>query len=522
MILTLAGIIVKVIGAVSKILISRLLGGEGIGLYQMAYPIYQLAVSVATAGLPVAISIMVADKLATKDMKGVGKIFRVSLALLTLMGALFSGLLYVAANWLVGTHLVVDSRAYYAIVALVPAIFVVTILSCLRGYFQGFQDMVPTGVSQIFEQTFRVVAMVGLAIYLMPQGLEFAAAGATFATLPGVAAGLTVLLYFYFRQRSLRIQLLQEQEQEQEQEQAIGAFAVESTWAVIKRLVILAIPVSVANIMIPVVSSIDLFIVPKQLVVAGYDVEQATAFFGYLTGMATSLVNLPTILTASLAASLVPAVSEAFTLKQMECVQERTRTAIKICNIITIPAFVGMCILATPISLMLYATPHAGDPIAIMSLSIILLGVQQVTTGALQGLGYTLIPMLNLVLGITLKCVLSYYWTAMPAFGINGAAWATNIGFGVAACLNLVFVYHYIGYRLQFVEMSKIIFSAMAMGGGTYVLYYFSEHIVGNTLAVILSIIVAVIIYVGALFMVKALSVDDLAGLPIIGKRFKT
>lgn len=163
MILTLAGIIVKIIGAFSKVLLARILGGEGIGLYQMAYPIYQIIVSLATAGLPVAISIMIADKLAYKDVRGASKIFRVSATVLFALGAFFSVALFLAVPWLVESEWLTDPRSSFALMALAPAIVVVTILSCLRGYFQGFQDMLPTGASQVVEQSLRVACMVGFA-----------------------------------------------------------------------------------------------------------------------------------------------------------------------------------------------------------------------------------------------------------------------------------------------------------------------------------------------------------------------
>ena len=177
MILTLAGIIVKVIGAFSKVLIARVLGGEGIGLYMMAYPIYQIIVSISAAGIPVAISIMIAEKLANDDMRGVQQVFSVSLRVLTILGLVFSLALYGSAQWLVDTQIITDPRALIAIQLLSPAIFVVTILSCFRGYFQGFQYMVPTGTSQIFEQIFRVSSMVGLAYYFIDRGLHLAAGG---------------------------------------------------------------------------------------------------------------------------------------------------------------------------------------------------------------------------------------------------------------------------------------------------------------------------------------------------------
>lgn len=510
MILTIAGIIVKIIGAVSKILISRLLGGEGIGLFQMAYPIYTLATSVAAAGMPVAISIMIAERLANRDIRGAERTFRVALIALALTGVLFSGLFYLSADWLIQRHFVLDERAYYGIIALSPAILVVTLLSCFRGYFQGFQYMVPTGVSQIFEQSFRVIAMVAFAVWLLPKGLEFAAAGAALGTLPGVLAALAVLIFFYFRQSRVRAAYALEQDE---------TILPDSAGRIIRRLLILAIPVSMANIMLPIVSTIDLFIVPHRLVAAGFQVDEATELFGYLTGMATSLVNLPTILTASLAASLVPAVSEAYALKNTTQILDRTRMAMKIANLITIPAFIGMCVLATPISAMLYATPNAGGPIAVMSLGIFLLGVQQVTTGILQGLGHTALPMINLVASAVLKVIFSWYLTAVPALGINGAAWATNIDFGMAAVLNLYFVYRYVGYRIDWWEWSKITLSAMAMGGTTAVLYYFAVPFTGNTGAVILGIAAAIAVYTLALVVTKAVEEKDLYVLPVIGKK---
>ena len=173
LILTVAGIIVKFIGAFSRIYLSRLLGGEGIGLYQMAYPIYMLCLSISSAGLPVAISIMVAERNAVNDYWGGQKVFRISMTALTLTGIVFSALLYFGADWLVHSGVVTDERAYWSLIALSPAVLCATLLASLRGYFQGLQMMTPTAVSQIVEQLVRVVTMIALAIVLMPYGLEY-------------------------------------------------------------------------------------------------------------------------------------------------------------------------------------------------------------------------------------------------------------------------------------------------------------------------------------------------------------
>ncbi|MBP2665302.1 MAG: spoVB, partial [Firmicutes bacterium] len=266
LILTVAGIIVKVIGSVNRIFLSRLLGGEGIGLYQMAYPIYLLALSISSAGIPVAISILVAEKAALQDYRGANRVFKISLCLLTITGFIFSIILYFGAGWLIEHQYVRDPRAYYAIAALAPAIFFVTILSSYRGYFQGMQMMLPTGFSQIAEQFVRVVTMVGFAYVLLPRGLEYAAAGASFGAGPGAIAGLLVLLYFYWKYRKDLHNKIQNQPDLKQ----------EASTSIILRIVQLALPVSLANIMLPVVSNIDLLIVPPRLEVAGYTVEQAT------------------------------------------------------------------------------------------------------------------------------------------------------------------------------------------------------------------------------------------------------
>lgn len=513
LILTFAGVIVKIIGSVNRILLSRLLGGEGIGLYQMAYPIYLLALSISSAGIPVAISIIVAEKVALSDFRGANRVFRIALGLLSITGILFTFLLYFGAGWLIEQHFVRDDRAYYAIIALAPAILFVTMLSSYRGYFQGLQMMTPTAVSQIFEQLFRVVTMIFLAYYLLPFGLEYAAAGASFGAVPGALAGLIVLIYFYWAKRAeLKVKIINQSTLQQE-----------SSFKIMSRIIKLALPVSLANIMLPVVASIDLFIVPARLEVAGYSVAQATELFGYLTGMAIALINLPTILTSSLAASLVPAVSEAFTLKNDQLIYQRIAMAMRIANLITIPSFIGMYLLATPISQMLYGTPNAGVPIAILSVGIVLLGIHQVSTGVLQGLGHTAIPLVNMLIAAVVKIVMSWTLTAMPTLGIQGAAWATNVDFGMAAFLNMYFVYRYVGFSIDVKALAKTVIATLVMGVVVLLTYdYMMLLIFNNTVATLVSISIGGIVYSVGLLLLGGVRQHDIEKIPKFGYQFSS
>lgn len=507
-ILAAAGIAVKMIGSVNRILLSRLLGGEGIGLYQMAYPIYLLVLSISSAGIPVAISILVAERIALSDHRGAARVFRVSLALLIATGALFAAALFFGADLLISHHIVRDARAYYAIIALAPAVFFATILASYRGYFQGQQLMTPTAASQVAEQFVRVVTMVALAYLLLPRGLEYAAAGASFGAGPGAFSGLCVLLYFHWRHRH-RLRDLENQPSNVEQQPARR---------IAMRLVKLALPVSLANIMAPAVSSIDMLLVPARLELAGFSVERATTLFGYLTGMAMPLVMMATIPTASLAASLVPAVSEANALADAGAVKRRVRTALRLCYMITIPSFVGLWALATPISRMLYGTEEAGQCIAILASAILLLGVHQITTGALQGLGHTAIPVVNMVFSATVKVALVWILTAMPAYNIAGAAWATNVDFALAALLNIYFVKRYTGFAFSFWDTAKAAGAAACMGAAVWLLHG-ALVMKGMPLsfATLAAVLTGLVVYGVVLIAVGGLSGEEIAKIPVVG-----
>lgn len=297
MVLTVAGIVVKILGGLNRIFLSRLLGGEGIGLYQMAYPVYILLLSIIGAGIPIAVSIMIAEQAARGHYSGVRRIFHVTLAFMTVVAVLCGLALPFGAQAMIEFGIVRDGRALPALAVLAPALSLSVIVCCFRGYFQGLQLMTPTALSQMADQFVRVCTMLVLAWIFLPKGLEWAAAGASFGAVPGAAAGLILIAFLYYRHQ--RTPLPDDD----------GVFVIQSSRHIIRRLVVLAVPVAAANMLLPAVASIDLFIVPLRLEAAGYTTHQATALYGYLTGMANGLVQLPAILTISLATSLVPAVS---------------------------------------------------------------------------------------------------------------------------------------------------------------------------------------------------------------------
>ena len=511
-ILTIAGVVVKVIGSLNWIFVSRILGGEGIGLYQMAFPIYFFAFSISTAGVPVAISIITAERVALKDIFGAKRVFKISMSLMCLTGIFFSLLTYFGAQWLIDFHFIRDPRAYYSVVALAPAIFFVTLLASSRGYLQGWQRMTPTAVSQIVEQIFRVVTMVLFASLFLPWGLEYAAAGASLGAFAGAVSGLIVLVYFHWR---LEKDIVRDYGRDV---QPLPGTKLLPTWKVIKRIFALSLPVSAASIMLPVVSNLDLAIVPQRLEVAGYTVNEATELFGYLTGMAVPLVNLSTILTASLAMSIVPAISKAKAVRDTAAVVKQAAAGIRISNFVCFPAFVVVLVLAVPISELIYNAPGAGPAVWVSSFSIVLLGLHQVSTGVLQGMGYPSIPMLNMIAAAVAKVVLNWILTAQPSLGIMGAAWATVADIGLAAVINLYFIYKYTGYHIELPQLCKTVFSAAVMAVTMKFSYdLFLVYANSTGIATFASLLLGCAAYLLVLFVAGGVDAEDMARIPMVG-----
>ena len=508
LILTVSSIVVKVIGSLNWIILSRVLGGEGIGLYQMGFPIYLMAITLSSAGIPVAISIITAEKLAQKDFLGAKRVFNVSLRLLFVTGLVFASALFFGAHWLIDNHWIRDSRAYYSIIALAPAVLFVTFLASFRGYLQGWQIMTPTAASEIVEQLMRVVTMIVFADMFMPHGLAYAAGGASMGAGVGAFCALLVLMWFYGR-------LKQKLKADLQQQNPLATR--ESARAIISRLLRLALPVSMSSLMLPVVANLDLLIVPQRLEAAGFHISQATEFFGYLTGMAVPLISLATIFTAAMTISLVPAISESRALNDVFGIRAKTRTAFRVALIITCPCFVGMYFLAEKIAALIYNAPGAADAIQTMSVGILLLGLHQISTGILQGLGRTSIPVINMILAAAVKVFLSWTLTAIPTLGIKGAAMATVVDFGLAAVLNMIFIYKYTGFALSFSGVFKPAVSAAAMGAAVYGVITLAVS--WGAWAILAAIAVAVPVYGGVLLAVGGMGKDDLESLPFIGHR---
>ncbi len=507
-ILGIAGIIIKVLGACFRIPLANLIGSEGMGYYQTAYPIYVLFLTLATAGIPIAISRMVSERIAVDDYYEAHKVFRVSFILLFCIGITSAAICFFGAERLVGS--MGNPGAKIAMMAIAPALLFVPMQAAYRGYFQGMQNMKPTAVSQITEQFFRVVAGLFLAYFLVKFGKEYAAAGASFGATAGAVGGLlTVIVIYLYKKSSLEHNIQRTKKHNSEKSSSI-----------LTNIFIIAIPVTIGAAIMPIMNAIDVGIVMRRLQETGWTYEAANSMYGQLTGMAGPLINFPQVLTQAVAMSLVPAVAASYKQKDMNFLRDNVQIGLRMAIIIGLPCAFGLMALAEPIMLLLYpmqreSAMSAAPCLVIMAFGVIFLSTVQTLTGVLQGVGKQMIPVRNLFIGAVAKVIITYTLTGVESINIKGAAMGTVAAYIIAATLNVMDVKKYTGAKFDFtLTYIKPIVSTLFMVVAAIFTHRVLFAFIGNALATLFAIGIAGAVYCVMLFITKSIEKEEVAKLP--------
>ncbi|MGW9129261.1 oligosaccharide flippase family protein, partial [Paenibacillus chitinolyticus] len=283
-ILIIAGGITKVFGFAHRIVLSRIIGAEGMGLYQMVVPLLYFLITVTTFGLPVAIAKQVAETEAANNPRLTRKFLVLALSIASGISLFICTVLYVFSHWIAGA-LFADERAHIVMLAAIPIIPIASISLVLRGYFQGKQNMVPTAVSQLLEQVVRMALVVIMTITFLSSGIEYATAGAVASIIFGEAAGLLYILWQYRKgSKKTAAQIFERP----------LFLAVSKSKASIAQLIHVALPVTLSRVIGSIAYVLEPMLVPLALVIAGYTTAAATGLYGQFAGMAVPLLLFPT------------------------------------------------------------------------------------------------------------------------------------------------------------------------------------------------------------------------------------
>ncbi|HEX3032312.1 MAG TPA: stage V sporulation protein B [Bacillota bacterium] len=437
-VLVAASLFNRILGFTYQILIIKLIGAQGIGIYNMVFPIYILSIVIASAGIPLAVARFVAAESSRKNYAGVRRILWISLTFLFATGLLTTVLLYLLVPFL-RDHVFPNPDAFVVFRVLLPGILVISVSSVFRGYFQGLMQMTPTAVSQVAEQVVRVVFGLLLARFFLPAGIQYAAMGSAIGTIIGEFVSLAFLGGLYLRHVSHIPKGI--------------SVRLPSYGRLLGDMLTFSIPVSLSRILATVILSLEATIIPRQLLAAGHSLAEATSMYGQLTGMALPILAIPSVLTASLATAMVPAVSAAHAAGQVNALNERITDALKITMIGGLPAVALFIMIPGELTNILFHNYQAGQALRILAVGGLFYYMQQTTTSILQGLGRANLPLRNLLIASVLELLGLVLLVDIPGIGLAGAAWAINISFIVTASLNFVDIVRLVGLTLSISEL---------------------------------------------------------------------
>lgn len=460
LILSVAALFAKVLSAFFRIPLGSLIGNVGMGYYGYGYPIYTFLSSIAIVAIPSTISKLVAEKRVLGQYKEAHLIFKHTMRFMIIVGLIMSGFFIIGSPLLIKAFRW-EEQTIYSLWGLSLSPIFVCIMGVYRGYFQGMQNMVPTAISQVLENFGRVVVGLGLAYFFMPN-VGYAAGGASFGSVVGGVCGALVLALLYLKHKK------EIHEEMDSQKQATIATPFKS---VVKVVLVLAIPISIGAAVNSVMNFMDSAIVTAVLVKGGMSDLDAANLFGQLTNTST-LVNLPLAFGMALVTSVVPAIAEAVARKDHKEMQDKMELGSRFGLLLSLPAAIGLAVLAVPIMGFLFPESLQGGPIlqvAAFSIPFIMLG--QAMTGVLQGLGKVWIPVQAIGLAAVVKAVLNIILVGTP-LGILGAPLSSIAGYGVFTLYNFIAVKKITGFKLNVtLVIIKPLISALTMGVAAYFTY---------------------------------------------------
>ena len=503
-VLGISGIICKVVGVLFSIPLARILGDKGLGLFQTVFPAYNLLLTLSSAGLPVAVSRMVAHYLAKEEPQNASRVFRIALQILFVIGLTFSLMMFFSNHLLVSLVGVEEASLGFRVIA--PCVFIVCLLSAFRGYIQGHQNMVPTAISQLIEQVGKVAISLPLAALGMQRSMAEGAAGALLGiTIVEILALVYMIVYTALQRRK-------------SDPQALAAPATASFKELTRRLVAISVPITISACIIPLAQFIDSALMVNRMVSAGLTRDTATSLYGIFSGMVIRLINIPTALALAISMSLVPAVSYAKSLEDHAAIVRESNTGLRYAALIGFPCSIGMSVLAKPILAFFYSgtltaarLQTASELLTVSALTVFLFTMVQATTSILQGLHHQKIPMYTMIAGVSLKVLLNYLLIGTPGIDIHGGPIASIVCYSTAMIPNLFFCCKY--GKMKFNWLDWILRPGLAAGAMGAAIWGLKMLLPAGRITTILLVVAGVLVYAAAAVLLKAVSKEDLSAL---------
>ena len=506
-ILAAAQILVRVIGLFYRVPLQRIIGDDGNGYYGYAYQIYQFLLLLSSSAIPTAVALLVSKHLARREYKNVLRIFKGALLYAVIVGGVVSLLTMFGARGIAQAMFSTEKVAP-ALAVLAPTIFISAVMGVYRGYFQGKNAMMPTAVSQLIEQVLHAVVSVVAAWFLIVKGPEYGAAGGTLGTCLGALGGLIFVMIVYHLYKPTIYKLLKRD----------ASKHLYSTNHVMKLVTMTMAPVILSSTIYQISGIVDSSMFSKIMGGLGYADDVATSLFGIYSGQYQMIINIPLGITSSIGIALIPTITKVLTLGRYQEARNKIDSVLKLTNVLSIPCFVGLAVLAEPIMKLLFVVKNdvPANLLMLGGVTVVLYSFSTVTIAVLQGIGKMKTPVINAAISLGIHIIFVFILLQFADMNIYALVYG-NIVFSFAMCgLNLVALYRYIGYRQEILHSFVLPGAASAiMGAIVYFIYkgsYFLIH--SNLVSVMISVVAGVAAYGIALILMGGISEEEMYSLP--------
>ena len=438
-----AQLICSVIGLLYRSPLHLIMGDVGDGYYTYAYEWYTIILLISSYSIPMAISKVMAERLAIGQYRNAQKVFHGSLLYVLVVGGIGAGVAFFGAP----LFLTATPDAVLALRILAPTILMSGFLGCLRGYFQAQNNMMPTAISRVVEQILNAVMSV-FAAWLLTRPFignenltgKYGAAGGTIGTGSGVLIGIVFMLIVYMMNRGKYMDQIAKDTTKK----------TESFLDVFKVIFLMVTPIIFATCIYNATAIVDQNIFSYSMLARGADameISRQYALFGYRF---KPIINIPIALSSATSTALIPAVATAMASDNKKDARDKINECMKLSTFIAIPAAIGLCVLSYPVIRILYPTGDVKGAALILSLgsvSVIFYSLSTVTNGVLQGLGHPSIPVRHAAIALAINALAAFVTVRYLGMGAVGVLLATVLYAFTVMYMNAVSLKSILGYK---------------------------------------------------------------------------
>lgn len=517
-ILTIGVVIMKVLGAIYKIPLGTILGDYGYGIFLATYNVYNIFFTLSTAGLPVALSRLIAEADANGRIRQEEKTFHAAIGTFTVIGVFFSLIMFFGNEWLASAYLH-KPEAALSVRAMAPAILLVCLVSAYRGYCQGNGNMIPTTVDEVLEVLFKVISGLVIAGLLVKtgHGLPEASAGAILGVSIGSVVSLSYML-LYKRKNYSSLSAPYSAGMHDPNDVPGDDLTADPTAKIVKDILRIGIPISLGASIMAILSSLDPGICQSRLEAAGFAEYEAGVLYGVYAKVQT-LFNLPAAFMTPLTIAIVPAVAGAIARGKREEASKISEDAMRIASVVSMPMGTGLAVLAFPIVNVLYPNSNEAGPglLSIMGITSFFVCIVLMENAILQASGKERLPMYAMVSGSLVKIAINWIIIANPKINIYGAPVGTLCGYFWMAAADYLFIRYSLGQKLRLVQvLGKPLACSLIMGAVAEGVYLLVMKLTGGVISIAMlgAIALAVLVYLAAVVVLRSITAEDMKLIP--------